>query len=236
MSTNKKLEFDAATHTYTLDGEVVPSATQLVEQLYPFDPTVMNQTMLEQATERGTKVHKDIEILIESDINVSDEESRPYIESFQEWSRQFGLERFDCECEKMVCNEKNKYAGTVDLILNEKPAKNTFSSGGESERWIIDFKTTSSINVPKVGIQLALYAEAIGLVEIEPKIGVLHLYKKDGHYGFKFYDLSNSIRIFLEQARNLVSLFNYKKQGAKALDYAITLKTKTKKESNRYGL
>ena len=57
------LEFIEETHTYLLDGKIIPSATQLLKEIFPLKYDNVPINILEKKSEYGTQVHKFIEII-----------------------------------------------------------------------------------------------------------------------------------------------------------------------------
>jgi len=85
--------------------------------LYPFSGLdKIDPAILAHAAARGTKVHKICEGIVSGlgDIGV-DEETRPYVESFQKWWEK-GVEVI--EMEKRFWDDVNQITGQVDLIIN----------------------------------------------------------------------------------------------------------------------
>jgi hypothetical protein len=68
--TSDALVFDEATHTYTLDGERLPSVTQILQRAGAIDFSHIPPTILEAARERGTAVHKAVHYFNENDLDV----------------------------------------------------------------------------------------------------------------------------------------------------------------------
>ena len=157
-------------HRYTIDGEEVPSVSELTRfiarELYETTP----QFAMDGAASRGTKVHKATEALdkfgtveVESDIT-------PYLQAYVQFRKDI-----DPEWEKIewpVCYEK-EFAGTVDRYgkINGVPV-------------IMDIKTTQSITgLHKVlyTAQLNLYRLAVMKEKEVDQLWVVQL-RKDGTY------------------------------------------------------
>lgn len=56
----RTLSFDAAAHTYTLDGAVIPSVTQIVAVVTGKDLSAIPEKTLAAARERGETIHQDV--------------------------------------------------------------------------------------------------------------------------------------------------------------------------------
>ena len=165
-----RLLFYDDTHRYTVDGEEVPSVSELIRfitrELYTDTP----QYFMEGAAARGTLVHKATESLDEFGKVECGDDIAPYIQAYVSFLK-------DCQpnwekIEWPICNG-TQYAGTVDRYgeLNGKKV-------------VLDIKTTQSISgMHKLlyGAQLTLYKMAVELEHPVEQLMVLQL-KKDGSY------------------------------------------------------
>lgn len=165
-----KLLFYDDAHRYTVDGEEVPSVSELTRfitrELYTDTP----QFFLDNAANRGTKVHKATEAIdkfgsveIESDI-------APFVQAYVQFLKDKNPDWKKIEWP--VCNEK-MYAGTVDRygVIDGKNV-------------ILDIKTTQTISgLHKVAYRAQLNLYELAVVKEEPvdELWVLQL-KKDGTY------------------------------------------------------
>jgi hypothetical protein len=70
--TNDALVFDAISHTYTLDGEHLPSVTQILVRSGAIDFSSVPPTILEAARARGSDVHAAVRFYNENDLDVDD--------------------------------------------------------------------------------------------------------------------------------------------------------------------
>jgi len=66
------LVFDEPSHTYTLDGERLPSVTQILQRAGAIDFDHIPPTIREQALARGTAVHRAVHYFNENDLDVDD--------------------------------------------------------------------------------------------------------------------------------------------------------------------
>lgn len=135
------LTFDAASHSYTYDGNPVPNVTSILETVgitkpYDGDPWY---------GERGTAVHAACQYLDEGTLNWGslDPEIVPYVKCYAGWREASGFKTLHAEMP--VCNPEAGYAGMLDRI-------------GElySITIILDMKTGQRSRA--TGIQLAMYA------------------------------------------------------------------------------
>lgn len=110
MAETGQLQFDAETHTYTVDGRVYPSVTQIIKAAGIIDDTRFN----EEATNRGTLIHYatamyDLGKLDEAGVP---DDVRPYLEGWERFLRETKCEIVSVE--KRVYHPTWEYAGTLD--------------------------------------------------------------------------------------------------------------------------
>lgn len=189
------LTFDEATHTYRLDGVVVPSVTTIMKPLYNFD--FVSELTLEIASKRGVEVHKACEMYDLDDLDESSLDGWKWINYFKAWKR-FREESGYVPhlTEKQVHHPTLKFAGTLDSagVMN-------------GEEVVIDRKTTASLS-SAIGVQLAAYDEA--LRQEDPKQPKRKRYavqlRPDGTYRLQPYEKSTDWTTF-------VALINLKRSG-----------------------
>lgn len=144
------LQFDDATHTYTLDSVRVPSVTQVLKPLYSFDG--IPRAVLNAKAALGTAVHRACELLDDDDLDEDSEDGRAALEPISGYLA--GYKKFMAEKNPVVIfNERqlyhptHRYAGTIDRRYALR-----------GELWDIDLKSTVAMS-PIVGIQTAAYSE-----------------------------------------------------------------------------
>lgn len=145
---SEALQFDPATHTYTVGGRVVPSVTQVLGPLV--DLSKIPRETLEIARQKGTAIHKMAELDARGDLDEDTlpEWMRPVLE---QWRKFRADTRFEIiESEQQVYHQKYGYAGTFDLLG---------SMHGSKILSLIDIKR-SFLSGPVIGFQLAAYAAA----------------------------------------------------------------------------
>lgn len=144
------LTFDAATHTYQLDGQEIPSVTQVLESVGLIDYSHIPWSTREMALERGRAVHEAIELDLEGDL---DEESADeagvlgYVQAARNARAALGILLPDA-WEQRVYHERWQYAGTLDLRAGSI---------------LLDWKTNQAEYW--VRYQLAAYAACIAQVD-----------------------------------------------------------------------
>ncbi len=168
------VRFDEFTHTYYLGDKVIPSVTQILQEVFPDKYKGVPKDVLQKKAEYGTQVHKFIEII------ETKKPKRPLayikryykpdiyqiesIKQYLEIKKQKGISVLESE-KKVVY--KDLYAGTLDMVakVNDKLT-------------IVDIKTTSILDKEYVSWQTSLYEKAYKSVE---ELYVLWLPK--GHLG-----------------------------------------------------
>lgn len=133
------LEFNETNHTYTFNGKVLISTTQLMRK-HNLSPNydMVNPEVLQAKAKKGTLIHKEIENFIkENQLGFTDE-----LYEFQKYVKTHNLTSI--KSETMVCNDI--VAGTIDLMFieNDRPI-------------IADIKTTSVVHKEAVSWQLSIY-------------------------------------------------------------------------------
>lgn len=209
------IEFDSATHTYTVDGKIMPSVSDIIAPLSDFSD--ISPATLEYAAARGTAVHSACEQLdygidIE-DIEELDPETAPYVQAYIAWKRDFQVEVLHSEYK--VYSDFYEVCGTLDRVVE---------FGSDHTPWIVDLKTTATFNYSnalKWHQQLWLYDELLSEQEGKEvgtfRFAILQL-KKDGSYRFvNDCDLFDAIRKKYPgyspygTMHNLLEIYNTKK-------------------------
>jgi hypothetical protein len=161
---NAALQFDEATHTYTVDGEKWPSVTQILDPLLELDG--IPRAALEAAAQFGHHCHQATDLW---DKGVLDEDAldphlRPYLEAWKSCLSETGMVVLASELR--VHHRLLNVAGTLDKLVRWQKHKQLVPA----RRYILDIKT--SAEVPwTVGMQTAgyreLYLDEYGLVDPE---------------------------------------------------------------------
>ena len=137
-----ELFFDPVTHAYTYQGKRVPSVSQILLDMGFID----TQWFTQEGRERGSLVHRAIEVHSRGAHCMKNPLIDMYIEAFKNFAK-------DCEWEPEIIETPMaclQYAGTPDQIgkFNGKPS-------------VLDIKT-GSIS-PVTGLQLAAYQKLYSL-------------------------------------------------------------------------
>ena len=170
-----RLMFYSEDHTYTVDNQPLPSVSELTRFISRELYAEINQSVLDRAADRGTRVHKVTEALDKYAEAECDDDILPYLQGYLEFRK-----KHKCEwshIEKAMYHPEQMYAGCLDRIgtVDGEPA-------------IVDIKTTSSIHSVAVTAQLTLYkrmAEANG-IKVD-KLYVLQL-RKDNRFTLRLVE------------------------------------------------
>ena len=171
------------THRYTVDGEEVPSVSELTRFLTREVYTDTPQFFMDGAAARGTLVHKATEAIDEYGKVECPDDISPYVQAYVSFLHDKKPEYHRIEWP--VCNHK-LYAGTVDRygVLDGKNV-------------ILDIKTTANIT----GMHKVLYRAQLNLyrlaVEIEAPVEELWILqlKKDGTYKLIQLDIDEPLAL-----------------------------------------
>ena len=169
-------------HKYLVRGKEVPSVTTVLKYLYGDTYASVRPDVLQRASEYGTKVHSELQTLIEirRDANIdimplcSTQETRNY---FTKVEPIYKIEPVSLEKVIVLYNDEGEplAAGRFDLLCKVK-----------GELMLADFKTTSTIHRQLVTGQLNMYLRAArqcGYIEDENiKLGVIHLSGEAARY------------------------------------------------------
>ena len=187
---NDVLEYDDATHTYYVNGVIVPSVTQIVKFAYPNTYKDIEPRVLERARQLGVKMHKDIEDY-EKGLQVEhSEELDSYVKlkSFIKWEvKHSEIPIIIYDKEKPLC------AGRIDQIINI------------ADEWYVnDLKRTKDVHFKNLTLQLSLYA-----------IGYEQCYGKSIRGGYCSHlkkDVGEFISIKLDKKKAIEKCLEYVKQ------------------------
>lgn len=149
MSRNtNKVQFDEATHTYTLDGVELPSVTHIIRYLAVDKANNADMNMALIARERGSAVHE-ATVMYDYSGEIPDDfpaEYAPYLEAYVQFCRDYKPQWTLIEHAMGSNAYYMGYAGTLDrfgLI--------------DGEYAILDIKTSYKVDMPSLSAQLAAY-------------------------------------------------------------------------------
>ena len=144
------ISFDKETHTYTQDGRLLLSVTEVIKR-YVFPDLYSNvpEEVLAKAAERGTATHAIIERYITDSLTDEDYlEHKDDIDAFLNEITKMHL--FMAQSERII-SDGELLAGTIDII-------GMYNNGIGERLMIADIKTTSKLNIEYLQWQLSLYS------------------------------------------------------------------------------
>ena len=137
------LEYFDDTHTYLVDGLIVPSITQLLKVKFGNKYAFVNQATLERARDRGVAVHEAIERYCMD----GQETEIPELRNFKFLQRQYGFKVLENETPVILyLNDEPISAGRLDMVIEMNG-----EIGGA------DIKRTSTLDKEYLAYQLNLY-------------------------------------------------------------------------------
>lgn len=162
------LEYFDDTHTYLYDGLMLPSVTQILGVKFRNDYASVPPAVLDNASKRGTAVHKAIE-----NFNVSGyDDGSEAVRNFKFLQKQYGFEVLDSELPIVIFKDDMPIAcGRLDMTMLI-----------DGQTGIADIKTVSALNKEKIAYQLNLY-----------RIGLMQSYGVDAKF-LKIIHLRDGIR------------------------------------------
>lgn len=177
-----ELSFDDTTHTYTLNGLVIPSVSSIMEPLSSAKYAGISEKTLNRAADKGTSVHNAIENWIKFGIEDIQPEHRGYFDGFLEWWEKSGP-IIVVGSEVRMYHKLMRYGGTIDLLAYIG-----------DELTLVDYKSTSALSDMTCGVQLEAYGQGLAShgIQVQRK-KILHL-KKDGKYGEREYPTGDADR------------------------------------------
>lgn len=177
-----KLIFYDKEHKYELNDEVIPSVSEISRFASREIYGEVNQYILDNAAERGTKIHKQCELLDKYHECEADEITIPYIRGYVDFIKQHNPEWVAIE--KAIASRKMMFAGTLDRVGNI-----------DGKRAIVDLKSSSKVQKVLAIIQLNAYK--ILWEENYPEQPVEALYilqlTKNGTYKLLPFDMDSTL-------------------------------------------
>lgn len=162
-----KLIFFDEGHRYMLDGEQIPSVSEIIRFISREIYANVTQYNLDHAADRGTRVHKACELLDKYGTVQIDDDIEGYVEAYVKFRKEHNVTWDSIEC---ACFSPEKdYAGTLDRI-----------GMLDGELVILDIKTSCVVQKMLAEAQLNLYRRMVVGKDIK-RLVILHL-KADGTY------------------------------------------------------
>jgi len=136
------LEFDSESHVYICDGVIVPSVTQILKARFN-EYACVSRSVLEQASAKGTELHK----AIETYETTGQESDLKEFKNYLFLKKHFNIKNISNEV-PIIYEEDGRvlFAGQLDQIIER-----------DGKLGINDFKRVSAPNKEKIAYQLNLY-------------------------------------------------------------------------------
>lgn len=140
----KDFTYDAENHKGYYKGKQIPSITQLISLLYPMDENIPEER-LEKASEKGKKIHNDIELYNKGILDKCETTEGHYYELIM---KKFGFSVYNTEKQVFIYDRKDDIIafGTLDIILEK-----------DSDLSVVDIKTICQFSNEKVALQCNMY-------------------------------------------------------------------------------
>lgn len=194
--------FDPESHTYRLDGRVLPSVTQVLDEwrvitfgrdeffVSSLSEAVIPADKMNQAAAFGTAIHHGAKLIMtgEIDWNTVDEALIPPLMEFMRWMDDYKVKPLHIE--EPMYSVKHGVAGTPDFIGEIK---------GFRHRCLVDFKTGAhALVAPQVYAYEMIYREQYKYRKPIIK-HVLYLPKDGSPYQFKLVEDQGALPFFLSR-------------------------------------
>lgn len=136
------LEYFDSTHTYLVDGLIVPSITQMLHSKFGHKYDGVSDIVLNEAARKGTQVHE----AIERWCRFGEESDLPELRNFKFLQRVYGFNVEQNEVPVILFDGEPIAAGRLDLVLSMN-----------GWRGLADIKRTSVLDKNYLAYQLNLY-------------------------------------------------------------------------------
>lgn len=214
------LTFFDKEHLYELNGEQVPSVSEISRFASREIYGDINQYTLDNASARGSSVHKATEVLDKYNEVECDNSIVNYVRAYMQFRRDYGIKEY-VAIEKPLASQEMKFAGTIDRIvkITEDFAKKFKQqtkidiSNAIGKLAIIDLKSSAIVQKVLAKIQLNGYkilSHENNFDDVELLL-ILHL-DKEGKY--KVYNFEIDDTLFMA-CYNLHKALEKKKRNKK---------------------
>lgn len=192
--------FDKA-HLYELNGEQVPSVSEIARFASREVYGNVEQYTLDNASNRGSAVHKATEVLDKYNEVECEPNIEPYIRAYIQFRKDYGIKEY-VAIEKALASEQMRFAGTIDrvcVITEQFASKFKEQTKIDISQFIgklaiIDLKSSAVVQKVLGSIQLNGYE----ILVVENKLGevalllIVHL-TKEGKYKVHNFDRDNAL-------------------------------------------
>lgn len=139
---NHELEYIDDSHTYLVDGIIVPSITQMIGARFKHKYDGVKTETLREAARKGTEVHE----AVERYAILGEDSELPEVRGFKFLQKNYGFKVIEAEKQVILCDDIPIAAGRFDLTLEL-----------DGEIGGADIKRTSVLDREYLALQLNLY-------------------------------------------------------------------------------
>lgn len=180
-----ELKFNEEKHQYFLDDIPIPSVSEIIKPLHDKIYKNISESMLEIASDKGTRVHRAIEFMAKYNLNKFDEDIVGYVDAYKKFRNDNPSWKL-LHSEFRTYNKALLYGMTIDEIY-------------QTEKGIVicDLKTTSNTHLGAWSVQVSAYKAGFESQYPKQKVSdtcILQIFK-DGKY--VFHKLKDSFPVFL---------------------------------------
>ena len=154
---NSPVVFNPEHHTYTLNGQQLSGVTPIIAWLFPDTYKGIPASILAQAAEHGSNVHKVCEVYDSLDILPYEEDMADIVKQYAQITHTLP----NVECSEYLVSDEHRIASAIDKVFEDD------SLG--------DIKTTSKVHGLLVQLQLSIYAWLYEKMNPEHKVPHLYL-------------------------------------------------------------
>ena len=192
-----ELTFDEPTHTYAINGIILPSVTTLMKPLSNAYYNGIDFATLQTAADRGTAIHNAIDNYNRFGIIDLPPELSGYMQAYTNWEHDNSPEVYATEYR--LYHKYLRYTGTADMICSIR-----------GEDTLIDFKSSVTVSDRLTAVQLTAYANALLSHKIKVAKAKIVQLRSDGEY--KVYDHDPYDNAAWAVFGSLISIYNYIKK------------------------
>lgn len=184
------LEYIDQTHTYIVNGVIVPSVTQILKVIFPGKYSGVDNSTLENASRKGTLLHSIIEEYenegITQRINRNNAKGKHITQEFKNYlylKNKFNFAPVQNEVPIIYKDRSGKviFAGRLDMVILY-----------EGVKCLADIKRTNSLDIRYLRLQLNLYRLAYQQCYKTPILGLYALHLRDNNRVFKQIEINEA--------------------------------------------
>jgi ATP-dependent exoDNAse (exonuclease V) beta subunit len=179
----KNLRFNEEKHQYFLENLPIPSVSEIIKPIYQKVYKNIDESTLETAAERGTRIHRAIEFVSKYKLYKLDKDTVGYIQAYEN----FRVDHLDWELKHSEFRTFHKsllYGMTIDEVYDTPDGT-----------VILDFKTTKVAHPNAWSVQLSAYKS--GYESQHEKVNQIVALQLFSDGGYVVHELKNNLQIFL---------------------------------------